>query len=261
MNTLIGPIIVIIIIVMIVMMVVKMIKSLSGGKKVKKVDLPRNPVDRLITYYKEVLNLNRSGNYRLKMSGDKYKKGYYVGWAVFGVIPDNREHIFFVRKKRWLTRQKPVPLVVEPHLCGDLNTRELLIKGRGVYKVNQFNFIIPTYDTPKQDQDDLYSKRSEFVQYQSLMILESDLNTDLVEATKTAIRNSIVAASREESEIGEMEKVSEEERRRISKEKEQELEAEKKRRATMDSYRQQPSSYGGNQNKSFMGGLFGGGGR
>lgn len=236
-NVFIGPIIVIIVVVMIIMMVVKMIKNFTGAKKPKRVDMPRNPMERLITHYKEALNLNRSGHYRLRMSGDRYKKGYTVGWAVYGMIPDNTEHIFFVRRKRWLTVQKPRMVIVEPHLVGDLNTKELMIKGRGIHMIGPIGYVIPTYDTPKEVQDRLWSIRAVHLQTRLMQLLEMDLNTDMVESPKAAIRSSIIQAGREDYEIGDMEKVGEDERRRRIKEKEAEAEAEKKRKAMTDSYR------------------------
>jgi len=240
-----APLIGVFVVVMVIMMVVNMAKSFMGDKKIKKVDVPRNPTERLIAHNKESLEFNRSGHYKIKISGDAYKKGYLLGWGLYGVIPDNTEYIFFVRRKRWFTKEKATMLIVEPHLLGDLNTRELLVKARGTIKVGNVLYPIPTADTPKEEQDKLWKRRDEHFQTRLLQLMSSDLNTDLVESPKAAIRNSILQASREEYEIGEMEKMTEEERRKASKDKEQELDEERRRRATMDSYRQQGGGYPG----------------
>jgi hypothetical protein len=210
-----------------------------GSKKVKKVDVPRNPTERLVAHNKEALQFNRSGHRRIKVSGDAYIKGYFLGWGLYGLIPDNTEYIFFVRRKRWFTKEKASMLIVEPHLIGDLNTRELMVKARGTIKIGNILYPIPTADTPKEIQDELWKRRDEHHQTRLLQLMSMDLNTDLVESPKAAIRNSIIQASREEYEIGEMEKMTEEERRRESKQKEQELEEERRRRAAMDAMRQQ----------------------
>jgi len=238
MSTLMAPLIGIFLVVMVIMMFVRMAKGFMGSKKVKKVDVPRTPVERLIMHNKEALQFNRSGHYRIKISGDAYKKGYLLGWGLHGVIPDNTEYMFFVRRKRYFTKEKATMLIVEPHLVGDLNTRELLIKARGTIKIGNILYPIPTADTPKLTQDALWKLRDEHLQTRLLQLMSSDLNTDVVESPKAAIRNSIIQASREEYEIGEMEKMTEEERRKASKEKGQELEDERQRRAASDSYRQ-----------------------
>ena len=245
MSSLMAPLIGIFLVVMVIMMFVKMAKSMMGSKKVKKVDVPRNPSERLIAHNKESLQFNRSGHYRIKISGDAYKKGYLLGWGLHGVIPDNTEYIFFVRRKRWFTKEKATMLIVEPHLVGDLNTRELLVKARGTIKIGNVLYPIPTADTPKAQQDVLWKRRDEHFQTRLLQLMSSDLNTDLVESPKATIRNSIIQASREEYEIGEMEKMTEEERRAASKEKDRELEEERRRRAASDSYRQGGGGYPG----------------
>lgn len=233
-----GPIITVFIIVMVISMVIKMAKSMMpGAKKPKMKDVPRNPTDRLVTYYKESMQYNRCGAFRLKISGDAYKKGYFMGWGRFGVIPDNTEYIFFVRRKRWLTKEKVTMLLVEPHLVKDLNTRELVIEARGIMKIGQVLYPIPTSDTPKEVQDRIWKMRDEHFQTRLLQIMSMDLNTDLVESPKAAIRNSIIQASREEYEIGEMERMTEEDRQRQAKEKVDQLEEERRRRASIDMQR------------------------
>ena len=137
------PIIGVFLVVMVIMMFVKMGKNLMGSKKVKKVDVPRNPTERLVAHNKEALQFNRSGHRKIKISGDAYIKGYFLGWGLYGVIPDNTEHIFFVRRKRWFTKEKAAMLVVEPHLIGDLNTREVMVKARGTIKIGNILYFAP----------------------------------------------------------------------------------------------------------------------
>lgn len=242
MSTMMTPLIGIFLVVMVIMMFVKMAKQMMGSKKEKKLDVPRNPAERLTTYYKEAMQYNRCGAFKIKLSGDPYKKGYFMGWGVFGVIPDNTENIFFVRRKRFFTREKAMMFIVEPHLVKDLNTREIVIEARGITKVGPVLYPIPTADTPKEVQDKIWKRRDEHFQTRLLQILSMDLNTDLVESPKAAIRNSIIQASREEYEIGAMERMTEEERQEISKKKDEELEAERRRRASIDMYRQSYSN-------------------
>ena len=238
MSTMMGPLIGIFLVVMVVMMFVKMAKQMMGSKKPKMTDIPRSPAERLEIYYKEAMQYNRCGAFKIKLSGDPYKKGYFMGWGVFGVIPDNTENIFFVRRKRFFTKEKAMMLLVEPHLVKDLNTKELVIEARGITKIGQVLYPIPTADTPKGVQDKMWKTRDEHFQTRLLQIMSMDLNTDLVESPKAAIRNSIIQASREETSIGNMERMTEEERQGVVKKKEQELEEEKRRRASLDMYRQ-----------------------
>ena len=238
MSTMMTPLIGIFLVVMVIMMFVKMAKQMMGSKKPKMTDVPRNPSERLETYYKEAMEYNRCGPFKIKLSGDPYKKGYFMGWGVHGVIPDNTENIFFVRRKRFFTKQKAMMLVVEPHLVKDLNTRELVIEARGITKIGRVLYPIPTADTPKEIQERIWKRRDEHYQTRLLQIMSMDLNTDIVEAPKAAIRNSIIQASREEYEIGAMERITEESRQEIIKKKESELEEERRRRASIDMYRQ-----------------------
>lgn len=240
-----GPIISVVIVVMVIMMFVKIVKGMMGSKKAKMVDVPRSPAERLSTYYKEAMQYNRCGTFKIKLSGDPYKKGYFMGWGIHGVIPDNTENIFFVRRKRLFTREKAMMLLVEPHLVKDLNTRELVVEARGITKIGNVLYPIPTADTPKEIQDKLWKSRDEHFQTRLLQIMSMDLNTDLVESPKAAIRNSIIQASREEYEIGAMERMTEEDRQNIVKKKEEELEEERRRRATIDMQRQSYNNYPG----------------
>lgn len=245
MGTMMGPLIGIFLVVMVIMMAVKMAKSMMGTKKPKMMDVPRNPAERLETYYKEAMQYNRCGAFKIKISGDPYKKGYFMGWGVHGVIPDNTENIFFVRRKRFFTREKAKMLLVEPHLVKDLNTKELVIEARGITKIGPVLYPIPTADTPKETQDKIWKRRDEHFQTRLYQIMSMDLNTDIVEAPKAAIRNSIIQASREEYEIGAMERMTEEERQAIIKKKEEELEGERHRRASIDMHRQTYGNYPG----------------
>jgi hypothetical protein len=238
MMTLMGPIIVIFIVVMVIMMFVKMIKGFTTSKKKRQVDVPRSPAERLILYYKESMQFNRCGAFKIKISGDSYKKGYFLGWGIYGVVADNHEYVFFVRRKRWFTKEKATMFVVEPHLVKDLNTRELVVEARGTMKIGPVLYPIPTADTPKGSQDRLWQRRDENFQMKLLQILSYDLNTDLVESPKAAIRNSILQATREEFEIGEMEKMDEEARRDEIKRKDEEIRQERTRRSAMEQYRQ-----------------------
>ena len=245
MSTMMTPLIGIFLVVMVIMMFVKMARQMMGSKKAKMLDVPRNPAERLETYYKEAMEYNRCGPFKIILSGDPYKKGYIMGWGVHGVIPDNTENIFFVRRKRFFTRQKAMMLIVEPHLVKDLNTREIVIEGRGVTKIGKVLYVIPTADTPKEVQEKMWKRRDEHFQTRLYQIMSMDLNTDIVEAPKAAIRNSIIQASREEYEIGAMERMTEEERREIVKKKEEELEGERHRRASIDMNRQTYGNYPG----------------
>ena len=112
MGTMMGPLIGVFLVVMVIMMFVKMARGMMGSKKPKLTDVPRSPPERLVTYQKEAMEYNRCGTFKIKLSGDPYKKGYFVGWGVHGVIPHNTEYIFFVKRKRFFTKQKATMMIL-----------------------------------------------------------------------------------------------------------------------------------------------------
>ncbi len=208
------PVMMIMVVVMVVMMVVKMIKDMSG-KKAKLVEIPRDPNERLEKAYKRMvkgkLNKDRM-RHTLWISGDKIIQGYRVG-DIVGIQPQNEMYKMHIKTKWWYFWQKALPIYVDPILCSDLNTPDIVVQCRGFEAVTEdVVFPIPLGDTANLEC--IYIGRDNFRMTRNLKQSMDDLNQDTDILLKMAMRGDLVSAG---SEIGKPEMMPEIEEATIRK--------------------------------------------
>ena len=83
------------------------------------------------------------------MAGDELFNGYKIG-DIMSIIPNPYMYRVVYRKKWWYFWTKPIILHIDPELCTDWNTKEIIIEGRGFKPIteNQF-YIVAVHNTKK----------------------------------------------------------------------------------------------------------------
>ena len=201
--------------VIMVMMVVKMIKDMTGKKKPKMVEIPRDTNERLEKAYKIAIKgkLNKDRmRHTLWASGDAIIQGYQVG-DIIGIQPQNEMYKMHIKEHWWMFWKKAIPIYVDPMICSDLNCKDIIVECRGFEAVTEgLIFPIPVHNTTNLEA--IYVGRDNYRLGRVLKQSMDDLSQDADILPKMAMRGDPMSAS---AEIGQFEEMPELEEKSIRK--------------------------------------------
>lgn len=202
-------------------------KYMKGRENKKKVEAPRSHEDRIFIGLKKIAKGSSLLKHKpLWMKGDSLVPPHKVGETVTGLIPMPDSYITFIRPKWWHFWVTPSCVEMEPELASDLNGGELHVMGRGLQPIgDRYSYVIPPSKYYEEVSiEDIEKRRSRTALKRSVQLLNLDLNNDIPENIKTALRGYKELALRELYESGQVPKKRKDQYEREQERKREELE-------------------------------------
>ena len=204
------PVMMIMVVGMVGMMLFNMLKGMFGKKKPKTIEIARDSNERLEKAYKHMIKgkLNHDNmRHTLWITGDKYIQGFRVG-DIVGIQPQNEMYKMHIKRRWWYFWKKSVALYVDPILCSDLNTPDIVVSCKGFEAVTEgLVFPIPIESTPNLEA--IYVGRNNFRMARIHKQTMDDLNQDGDYLLKMAMRGDMESAGAEISRPDRMLEVEE----------------------------------------------------
>ncbi len=192
------PAMVIMVVAMVGLMVFNMIKDMFGKKKPKTIEVARDSNERLDKAYKRMIKgkLNHDNmRHTLWITGDKYIQGFRVG-DITGIQPQNEMYKMHVKRRWWYFWKKSEALYIDPILCSDLNTPDIVVQCKGFEAVTEgVAFPIPIESTPNLEA--IYVGRNNWRMSRIHKQTMDDLNQDGDFLLKMAMRGDMTSAGAE----------------------------------------------------------------
>lgn len=186
--------------------VLKYVKGYLDSRESKKeVEVARSHEDRIFIGLKNIAKASSLLVHKpLIMKGDSLVPPHKTGETVTGVIPMPDSYVTFIRPRWWQFWKTPMCIEMEPELASDLNGGELHVMGRGLYPIgDRYAYVIPPAKYYQEISiEDIEKRRSRIALKRSVQLLNLDLNNDIPENIKTALRGHKELARRELYESG-----------------------------------------------------------
>jgi len=166
-------------------------------------EVPRDAMERLKKTELHVARSQPKGIWRkIIFSGDATRKGMVLGYSnVF--VQTNSMYVIFYRLKWWRFWEEYKFFYVEPELCGDMNSDEILIKGKSFVGYDEHSlFIEPVYHT--KGSSDIYKNRTKWMTAKILKLTDFDIKNDIDYILKVAMRGDVLSAKNEVNKLGDM---------------------------------------------------------
>lgn len=199
-NVLMEPLIYFMIIAAIFVMIIKMFKEIKPDRTKREREVKSE--DELI--YKKLL-LNAKSTYLKKktpvyLRGDKDTPMYKIGTTVAGVLNFQEYVILPIKKKWWNIRESARMLMVEGEAISDLHQGDIIIEGSSIHPItDKFTWVVPSDEmVEKYGDENIQKKREAFANKLFNQQGNWDLNNDVWENTKTAIRGQRASSRREQ---------------------------------------------------------------
>jgi len=166
-------------------------------------EVPRDAMERLKKTELHIARSQPKGVWRkIVFSGDATSRGMVLGFSNVSV-QTNSMYVIFYRLKWWRFWEDFKYFYVEPELCGDMNSDEILIKGRGFVAYDEHSlFIEPAYHT--KNPSGIYVNRTRWMTARILKLTDFDIKNDVDYILKVAMRGDILSAKNELNKLGEM---------------------------------------------------------
>lgn len=170
-------------------------------------EVPRDAMERLKKTERHIARSQPKGVWRkIVFSGDATSRGMVLGYTNVSV-QTNSMYIIFYRLKWWKFWEDFKYFYVEPELCGDMNSDEVLIKGRGFVAYDEHSlFIEPAYHT--KNPSGIYVNRTRWMTARILKLTDFDIKNDVDYILKVAMRGDIVSARNELNKLGGMPEIN-----------------------------------------------------
>ncbi|MCK4545401.1 hypothetical protein KAU43_07670 [candidate division WOR-3 bacterium] len=204
------PAMMIMVIAMVGLMVFNMMKGMFGKKKPTMIQIARDSNERLEKAYK-IMVKGKLNNDRMRhtlwISGDKMIQGYRVG-DIVGIQPQNEMLKMHIKTRWWYFWKKAVAIYIDPILCSDLNTPDIVVQAKGFEAVTG-GLVFPIPVSSTKNLEAIYVGRDNFRMARIHKQTMDDLNQDADFLLKMAMRGDLDSAGNEISRPDSMAEIEE----------------------------------------------------